>query len=250
MSALPHTVPLQLSPHVCLAAWTPRELYRFKKGETSLSSCPWFASFKRVDLQNRLVFPRIFNPTLHWSSLMSSEHECNGGRRVTKVGGFDLRVRGERSYERLGPFVLSICQFVWPRPPSGSSCAAVQRDITDEWTDRDALPSAVNSDSHEPFLINLWLLILWHSLGQYESLVFAGVICCKYSSARQKILISYPFTDYVRGFQFRSNIWPSAVQGVLSVSVFCSDCDSVHLLLFRKFHHALVLSDGLKPRSC
>lgn len=67
---------------------------------------------------------------------------------MIKVGGFDLRVRGERSHEALGPFVLSICQFVRPRPPPGSSCAAVQQDIIDEWTDRDALPSAVNSDSH------------------------------------------------------------------------------------------------------
>ena len=39
-------------------------------------------------------------------------------------------------------FVKTVC----PRPPL---------DVTDEWTGRDALPSGVNSDSHQPNLIHL-----------------------------------------------------------------------------------------------
>ncbi len=50
------------------------------------------------------------------------------------------------------PFVkLSALVHPWVFP---CGWRARQMDITDGWTDRDALPSAVNSDSHEPDLIH------------------------------------------------------------------------------------------------
>lgn len=134
VSGLTHIVPGLFSPHIRLAAWTPCEPCRSKKGETSLSSCLWFPFLQKSRLAKQALGPLTVYKLIAlsflfslWGPVMSLEPNCNGSH-VIKVGGFEQRVRGEWRHAPLGPIVLS------PSPPWVFPChwRARQMDITDE----------------------------------------------------------------------------------------------------------------------
>lgn len=179
----------------------------------------WFASLKSLDLQNRptllqtprhylFIYLSIFNTSLflNWrvAEICRSLSQLSQGKLliyliilviIFNFTVLDFATLSEPNFLRCscqtdwglwpecpGLMAPSICQFVWPPSPPGLPCVAVQPDITDEWTDRDALPLCREPTLTWDLLINLWLLISWWSLGLIRTARFFCIFFCfKYS---------------------------------------------------------------------
>lgn len=127
--------------------------------------------FQKTGLAKQTLWSLDCLQTYHTVIFVSLCVICNcKGSHVTDVGCFEQKARGDSlSF----PFVkLSALSHPWVVP---CGRRARQMDITDRQTDRDALPSAVNSDSHEPDVMNLGLLVLWCSPSLYSDFLSLSV---------------------------------------------------------------------------